>query len=424
MDDGHDATPAAPVRVLMAAIGGYGYHYVKTLLEQVPASRAILAGVVDPEARASAIWPTVEAMRIPVVADMEAFYAAGHAADLAVVVSPIHCHVPQSAIALAHGCHVLCDKPMGATVQEGLALIEAERRARRPVSIGYQWSYSAAIQNLKRDLMAGRFGAPRRFVTLCAWPRGRAYYARNSWAGRLRDPRTNAWVLDSPANNAMAHFLHNACFLLGLEAESSAMPVAVRAELYRALPIESADTAAARVLTDVGCDILFLASHATDRPIEPRFRIECDGAVITFGESGRDIVAESLAGARVSYGDPDATPPFTKLFHAIDRVRTPCPVVCGPRAALAQMCCVNAMHDSVPDIGVFPPGLLEEPDGNHVCVRGLADALTSCYERGALPSESALEWAAAGRTINLRNYARFPGGGRPEDDRDADEDDA
>ena len=45
-----------PVRVLMVAIGGYGYYYLQTLLEQVPAERAILAGVVDPEARASRAW--------------------------------------------------------------------------------------------------------------------------------------------------------------------------------------------------------------------------------------------------------------------------------------------------------------------------------------------------------------------------------
>ena len=91
-------------------------------------------------------------------------------------------------------------------------------------------------------------------------------------------------MLDSPANNAMAHFLHNALFLLGPAMDRSARPAEVQGELYRALPIESADTVACRVRTEAGADVLFLASHATELAIDPRFRLECDDAVITYGE--------------------------------------------------------------------------------------------------------------------------------------------
>jgi hypothetical protein len=42
-----------PVAVLMVAIGGYGYHYLKVLLDEVPAGLAHLAGVVDPLAQSS-----------------------------------------------------------------------------------------------------------------------------------------------------------------------------------------------------------------------------------------------------------------------------------------------------------------------------------------------------------------------------------
>ncbi len=43
-----DERAATPVRVLMVAIGGYGYHYLHALLDEVPAGLATLAGVVDP----------------------------------------------------------------------------------------------------------------------------------------------------------------------------------------------------------------------------------------------------------------------------------------------------------------------------------------------------------------------------------------
>jgi predicted dehydrogenase len=278
------------------------------------------------------------------------------------------------------------------------------------VLVGYQWSFSAAIQALKRDLCAGAFGRPRRMVTLCCWPRSLAYYRRNTWAGRLRDADTGAWILDSPANNAMAHFLHNACFLLGPRAHLSSMPSEVCAELYRANPIESADTASCRIVLENGCEVVFLASHATDRTIQPRFRIECDDAVVTFGEDDRIVTARLRDGTVRQFGDPDATPQFTKLHTAIAQVRDPADPVCGIEAASAQTLSVNAMHDSVPDIMPFPRDLVMRRDDDRICVQGLDDALLTCYQRRSLPSEINMPWAHAGRSIAAAQYVDFPGG--------------
>lgn len=412
---------ARPVRVLMVAIGGYGFHYLRTFWDQVPRDTAVLAGVVDPQARSSAIWPEVEAAGVPVAATMEEFYAGGHLVDLAVIVSPIHAHVPQSLVALAHGSHVLCDKPLGATIQEARALVEARDRAGRVVLIGYQWSYSAAIQQLKRDLLAGAFGRPRRLASLCGWPRGMSYYRRNSWAGRLTDPDTGAWILDSPANNAMAHFLHNALFLLGPAMDRSARPAEVQGEFYRALPIEYADTVACRVRTEADAEVLFLASHATELAIDPRFRLECDDAVITYGEHSREIIARSHAGAATSYGDPDATPQFQKLFVAIDLAHTggagappDAPtVVCGPEAAMMQTLAVNGLHESASEIVPFPASMLGRPDADHFAARGLREALLDDYRAWRLPGESGRDWARPGRVARLDGYAHFPGGSAP-----------
>ena len=120
---------AGPVSVLMVAIGGYGFHYLKTLLEELPPARCRLAGVVDPRAEQSMLWPVVSHLGVPVHASVEAFYGEGHRADLAVISSPIHWHVPQSLVALAHGSTVLCDKPLGATIQEAQELIQARDRS-------------------------------------------------------------------------------------------------------------------------------------------------------------------------------------------------------------------------------------------------------------------------------------------------------
>lgn len=55
---------------------------------------------------------------------MNDFYLSGGKADLAVIVSPPHYHVPQSILALHHGTNVLCDKPIGALVSDAELRIE------------------------------------------------------------------------------------------------------------------------------------------------------------------------------------------------------------------------------------------------------------------------------------------------------------
>jgi predicted dehydrogenase len=307
--------------------------------------------------------------------------------------------VPQSLAALAAGSHVLCDKPLCATLPDVDRLVDARQRAGRFVMVGYQWSYSDAVQALKRELLAGRYGRPLRLATLCAWPRHAAYYRRNAWAGRLRDEATGAWVLDSPANNAMAHHLHNALFLLGPEMTRSALPAAVTAELNRAYPIESADTVACRILTDSGCEVLFLASHVTEQRIEPQFRLECEHGVITLGESERRVEGRTSDGRRTDYGDPDATHQFRKLFLAIERARQPGDEVCGVEAAAAQTVCVVAMHESARGIGTFPRLLRRGDPEDRVHVSRLGEELRRCYRSGVLPSEIGCPWAEAGRRV-------------------------
>jgi predicted dehydrogenase len=112
-----------PVKVLMVAINGYGHYYLKTLLEQTDCEKAVLAGVVDPEADRSPYFRAFTEFGIPVCGRMNDFYLGGGKADLAVIVSPPHFHVPQSILALHHGTNVLCDKPIGPLVSDVESLI-------------------------------------------------------------------------------------------------------------------------------------------------------------------------------------------------------------------------------------------------------------------------------------------------------------
>lgn len=397
-----------PVSVLMVGVGGYGYYYVNVLLNEFPSGCININGVVDPFVRQSACYPEIIGRNISVFDTIEDFYNDGYTADLAVISSPIHYHVPQSITALRHGSNVLCDKPIGAVIQDVDELISVRDETGKWVMIGYQWSFSRAIQQLKSDILDGLFGAPRRLKTICLWPRDDVYYNRNKWAGRIKDEH-GRWILDSPVNNAMAHFLHNLFYVLGDSVSTSASPQEVTAELYRANPIENYDTAACRIYTHKGIELLFYGSHVTVAEKGPIFHFEFDDATISFGESSKKCVAIDKKGNSKNYGSPDDDHQFLKLFEAVDTIRNPRPIVCGLEAARSQILCMNGIQESVPEINKFPESMIERNESERRWyVAGLDDALMSCYKKEILPGEAKYLWANKGNTVDLTNYRYYP----------------
>lgn len=399
-----------PATIVLAGIGGYGEVYLAALLDEPAHTACRLVAAVDPAPEQSARAAQLRALDIPIFSSLDQFYA--HArADLAVLSTPIHFHCPHTCLALARGSDVLCEKPAAATVQEVDRMLEAERHARRRVAVGFQWSFSPPIQQLKRDILAGIFGPPRRGRSLTLWPRPRSYYTRNTWAGRRRDDDGN-WILDSPANNAMAHDLHNLLFLLGSESSASARPVELIAETYRANPIENYDTVAARIRTDTDVDLIFLASHAIADNSDPSFTIEFERATVTFAGGFAPIVATHADGSTRQYPSPNGVPQATKLWSCLDAGLHRSEPPCGLAAARMHTICINGIQDSVPEPPDFPSALISQHKISGeplLAVGGLADVLHDCYNRHALPHELNVTWAQPGRPIDLRSYRRFPG---------------
>ena len=402
----------AQVSVVMVGIGGYGAEYVSAL-DRLPSGTVRLTGAVDPYPHRSRAAQEFSKRDVPMFSALEELFDAGCTADLVVIASPIHYHVPQSIVALGHNCDVLCDKPLGGAIQEATALIRARDASERSVRIGYQWSYSEGIQALKRDIQAGRFGVPLRMKTACFWPRTVSYYQRNDWAGRLRDRSTGRWVLDSPLNNALAHFLHNLFFLLGPTVGTSATPMEVTAEACRANGIESFDTVACRARTSEGVEMLFYGSHASRDSQGPKFELEFEEARVSYaapvGNGVNEIIID-VNGRRVGiYPSPDVDDQFAKLKEAVRAVTRDEPVTCGPEAAVAQTLCANGVHESVPEILTVPTAIRRRGvDPDRYWIEGLETGLWRCYERYVLPSELGLSWAVSGRTVALTNYDHFP----------------
>jgi len=141
---------AQPARAVLVGAGGYGGFYAKALLHSPQQKLCQLAGVVDPSAEQSMYFAELTAAGIPVYNTLEQFFA-GHYADLAVISSPIHLHCRHTCAALKSGANVLCEKPLGATVQEARRMIRTRDNSGLLVAIGYQWSFSRAIQEMKKE---------------------------------------------------------------------------------------------------------------------------------------------------------------------------------------------------------------------------------------------------------------------------------
>jgi len=403
-----------PVSLVLVGIGGMGAVYVGELLDHREAGTFRIAGAVDP---APERCPRLEELRaggVPVFASLEAFYR-NRTAELAVISSPIQHHADQTCLALAKGSHVLCEKPVAGTIGEVRRMMEAEREAGRWVSVGYQWSFSPAVQELKKDIMAGRLGRPRRLKCLYLWPRDEAYYRRNDWAGKKRDA-AGGWILDGPAQNAMAHDLHNMFYVLGPERRAAARPVEVEAELYRAYGIENYDTAAMRARTAEGVEILLYATHVPRREKGPVFAYEFELGTVRCSSRTSGVWAEFGGGERKDYGLPDKTP-MAKLWQAVRGVRSGEAGACGLEAASSQTLCVDGMQDSMPEVRDFPADMrraVGEEGTRRVAVEGLDEALEAAYAADALPSELGVAWSARGRLVNLGTQYSFPNSGGTE----------
>ena len=397
-----------PVRVVLVGIGGYGQSLLSALLDRKDVPAYSIVGAADPEPQRCSRLEDLKRLGVPLFGSLEEFYAGNHEADLALMAPPIHLHCAQTCLALRHCTHVMCEKPLGATIQEAARMIEARNHAQRFVDIGYQWSHSPAVQSLKRAIREGVFGAPVRLKCLVLWPRTKSYYARNYWAGALRGPH-GEWVLDSPVNNAVAHYLHNMFYCLGEKWNSSAMPVEVTGELYRANPIQNYDTAALRARTASGVEVLFYATHAVKDLVGPVHDWEFKHAHVIYAGDRQEFTARFADGTTRSYGDPNADS-MKKVVDVVDAVRSGAEVACPLEAASAHTLCMNGLQESA-EIAEFEPSLIkvEDPTGDPIrWVPGLGSVLTQCYEKAVLPAEVHIPWARPGRTIDLRNFKSFP----------------
>ena len=372
------------VKVVCIGIGGYAQVYWKSLFASTDGNFEIV-GAVDPFPEAAKFLPEIKSRGIPLYSDMEAFYSE-RAADLAIITTPIHLHTRQILYAIEHGSNVLCEKPLSGVSADAEIIENRARELGKFVMIGYQWSYSAAILNLKADVLSGKLGAPVSLKTKILWPRKKEYFTRGSgWAGKLK-AKDGTVINDSIAANACAHYIHNMLFVCGEEYLADDARE-VKAELFRVNDIENFDNATISFELKNGAKCLFIAAHSTKINQNPMFEYKFENAVVKYDENTQDIVAYMSDGSEKHYGDPfDGPADGGKSRIAIEGCLSDSfKPVCSPYTAAAHTRCIEKIQ-------LFPihnvnKALLRE-NGTLVYVEGLAEALEYCYQNEKLLSET------------------------------------
>ena len=310
--------------------------------------------------------------------------------ELCLIPTGIPWHARMTLAALQAGAHVLVEKPLAGSLAEVAAIRAAERATNRFVAVGFQDIYSPVNRWLKQQLCAGAIGRLHTVKFIGLWPRPAAYFTRNPWAGRLHADGTQ--VLDSPLNNAFAHFVNLSLFLAGPAPEASATAAIESAELLRAHAIESFDTSVVRARSPEGIRFWFGATHTCHEIREPEILLEGSAGRVEWKHE-RQCRLFQADGRTEEHALPDSAANRQSMFAAtLAKLRAPGTLICTTALAERHTAFVEAVHAAA-RVQPVPAALVswEKPANGNApvpVVNGLETALYRAFSAQSLLSET------------------------------------
>lgn len=141
------------LRVGIVGCGGAGAEHARAYAAL--GERVALVGVCDlmPE-RAERLATAVGTRPHATFAEL---WAAGRP-DLVSVCTAEYAHTEPALAALAAGCHVLCEKPLAATVADARRLVAAAAAAGRTLGVDYNYRHMPAFRALRAEISSGALG--------------------------------------------------------------------------------------------------------------------------------------------------------------------------------------------------------------------------------------------------------------------------
>ena len=143
------------VNIALIGCGGRG-RLLANLLREIPnVDFAAVCDVYDPQAEAAKAWagPACRSYR-----DFRKLLEQKDV-DAVVIATPDHWHALPTVLACRAGKDVYVEKPLGHTIKEGRAMVEAARRTNRVVQTGTQHRSAPHYREVARIIQSGDLGS-------------------------------------------------------------------------------------------------------------------------------------------------------------------------------------------------------------------------------------------------------------------------
>ena len=148
---------ANPVRIALVGAGVRGQVWARVIAETPGAT---LAGIADRDKARARHARDDFAPGALVRRDLASALADANVdADAVVIATPPATHHRLVSRALAHGLHVLCEKPLSEDLDEVVDLIARADAARRHLLVGMNFRYLPSSQRIRRYVLDGHLGA-------------------------------------------------------------------------------------------------------------------------------------------------------------------------------------------------------------------------------------------------------------------------
>lgn len=267
--------------VAVAGIGGFASAHHSALRELETRQLLRVSATCDP--RETSLGDLKEKLQfaereIQIFDDFTDMLATGSPAWVALP-TPLRFHASMHSACVRRGIPCYLEKPPTLDPVELERMIELDSLAIRQTQVGFAYVYQPERLRLKERLNQGEFGALLQVNVHGASRRDTAYYQRNDWAGRLTTGE--CLVLDSCLGNAMSHHVHNVLFFAGTSRLTAwAECRELEAVLYRANPIEGADTIFLRGKLTNSVEVRLALTHACETHSSIKETLICESAVI------------------------------------------------------------------------------------------------------------------------------------------------
>jgi predicted dehydrogenase len=134
-----------PLKLGVVGVGVMGSNHARVLAE---IAGVHLVGVVDPERKQREF--VARTLGCAEFSDLDALFRSG--VDAVTIAAPTHLHHDLALKCISHGIHVMVEKPIAPTVEEGRAIVAAARRAGVTLMIGHVERFNPAVESIKRAI--------------------------------------------------------------------------------------------------------------------------------------------------------------------------------------------------------------------------------------------------------------------------------